>query len=252
MKPRLDEYTDLDSPLHRWEPRAKLVSLMVLIFAFSFLRDLRLLPVMLAASGFLYFVSRLPLSFLLSRLRLPGFFLLVVAVLLPLCSGTTVLFEIGPLTVWKEGCLDLLLIGAKFVSILTAGIVLFGTTPLLTAVKAMRALGLPAILAEMTLLSYRYLYEIGGDLRCLERAMRLRGFRGRSLGSLSTLASLSGTILVRSYEQAEGVYKAMVLRGYGQEASFREEFQVRPQDLAGLLAVFLAAAGFVAAEICLQ
>lgn len=43
----------------------------------------------------------------------------------------------------------------------------------------MRALGLPAVLADMTLLSYRYIYEIGDDLETMETAMGLRGFRPR-------------------------------------------------------------------------
>jgi len=225
---------------------------MVLIFAFSFVRDLRLLPVMLAVSGVFYIVSRLPLSFLLSRLRLPGFFLLMVAVLLPLLSGQTALCHIGPLVIRKEGCLDLLLIAVKFACILTTGIVLFGTTPFLTIVKAMRALGLPFILADMTLFSYRYLYEIGDDLKTMETAMRLRGFRGRHPGSLGILASLAGTILVRSYEQSDRVFKAMILRGYGQPACFRDEFQVHFRDLAGLVMVILVAAGGVVAEIFLR
>lgn len=251
MKLGIDEYAYLDSPLHRWEPRYKLLALMVLIFAFSFVRDLRLLPAMLAVSGVLYIASRLPFSFLLARLRLPGFFLLMVVVLLPLLSGTTVLFQIGPLAVKEEGCLEMLLIVVKFVCILTTVIVLFGTSRFLTTVKAVRRLGLPFILADMTLFSYRYLYEIEDYLKTMETAMRSRGFQSRHLGSLGILASLVGTILVRSYEQSERVFKAMILRGYGQPVSFRDEFQVYFRDLAGLLIVILVAAGFVAAEIYL-
>ncbi|MEW6064496.1 MAG: cobalt ECF transporter T component CbiQ [Bacillota bacterium] len=252
MKIRLDEYAHLDTPLHRWEPRCKFIALMVLIFAFSFVYELRLLPVMLAVSGVLYIVSRLPFSYLLGRLRLPGLFFLMVAVLLPLFSGQTALFHIGPLIVRKEGCLELLLITVKFACILTTGIILFGTTPFLTTVKAMRALGLPFILADMTLFSYRYLYEIGDDLKTMETAMRLRGFRDRHPGNLGILASLVGTILVRSYERSDRVFKAMILRGYGQPVSFRDEFQANSRDLAGLIIVILMAAGFIVAEIFLH
>lgn len=250
----LDEHAHLDSPLHRWEPRSKFVGLMALIFVFSFVLDLRLLPAMLAVTAALYVLSRLPVSFLLTRLRAPGFFLLFVAILLPFFSGSTVLVRIGPLALRQEGCLELLPILAKFVSILTVGLVLFGTAPFLTTIKAMRALGLPAILADMTLFSYRYIYEIGDDLETMETAMGLRGFRvrrfdGRSLG---VLASLAGSILVRSYEQSERIYKAMVLRGYGRPVRSPDGFQVRPQDVAGLVVTLLVAAGFVAAEVLLR
>jgi cobalt/nickel transport system permease protein len=251
VKLGLDEYAHLDSPLHRWEPKYKLVGLAVLIFAFSLVRDLRLLPAMLTVSFALYIVSRLPLSYLLTRLRAPGFFLLIMAVLLPFLAGRTVILRVGPLALRQEGCLDLLLIVVKFVSILTAGLVLFGTAPFLTTIKAMRALGLPPILADMTLFSYRYIYEIGDDLETMEKAMGLRGFRARRLGgrTLSVLASLAGSILVRSYEQSERVYKAMVLRGYGRSPRAQEAFEAESRDAIVLCIALLVAAGFIAAEI---
>ena len=250
----LDEYAHMDSLLHRWEPRCRLIALVALIFAFSFVRDLRLLPAMLAASFALYVVSRLPISFLVTRLRFSGFFLLMVAVLLPFFSGQTILLRIGPLALRQEGCLELLLIATRFLSILTTGLILFGTAPFLTTIKALRALGLPPILADMTLFSYRYIYEIGDDLETMETAMGLRGFRvrrfdGRSLG---VLASLAGSILVRSYEQSERIYKAMILRGYGRPVRSPDGFRVRPQDVAGLVVTLIVAAGFVAAEIFLR
>jgi cobalt/nickel transport system permease protein len=250
----LDEHAYLDSPLHRWEPRYKFVGLIVLIFAFSFVQDLRLLPVMLAVTLALYAASRMPLLFLLGRLRAPGFFLLILAILLPFLSGSTVIARIGPLALRQEGTLALLLVVAKFVSILTISLVLFGTAPFLTTIKAMRALGLPTILTDMMLLSYRYLYEIGDDLETMEKAMGLRGFRVRRLSgrALGVLASLAGTLLVHSYEQSERVYKAMVLRGYGRAARPRDEFEARPRDAALLGGVLLIAAGFAVAEIFLR
>ncbi|MBE9506469.1 MAG: cobalt ECF transporter T component CbiQ [Chloroflexi bacterium] len=250
----LDEYAHLDSPLHRWEPRCKFVGLIVLIFAFSFVQDLRLMLAVLAVTFALYVVSRLPLSFLLSRLRAPGFFLLIMVILLPLFSGSTVLLHIGPLALRREGCLDLLLVVTKFVSILAIGLVLFGTAPFLITIKAMRALGLPSVLSDMTLLSYRYLYEIGDDLEAMETAMGLRGFRTRRLSgrAVGVLASLAGSILVRSYEQSERVYRAMVLRGYGRSPRPRDEFETDSRDVVLLGTVLLVAAVFVAVEIFIR
>jgi cobalt/nickel transport system permease protein len=250
----LDEHAHLDSQLHRWESKYKLVGLAALIFAFSFVQDLRLLPAMLAVTAALYAVSRLPFSFLMTRLRYPGFFLLFLAILLPFLSGRTVVLNIGPLALRQEGCLDLLLIVAKFVSILTTGLVLFGTAPFLTTIKAMRALGLPSILADMTLFSYRYIHEIGHDLETMEMAMGLRGFRTGRLGgrTLGVLASLAGSILVRSYEQSERVYKAMILRGYGRSPRPPADASARSRDVIALIVALLVAAGFVAAEILLR
>lgn len=252
MQLQLDQYAYLQTPLHRWEPRCKLVAMMALIFAFSYVQDLRLLPVILAVTCAMYVYSGLPWSFLASRLRLPALFLVAVAVILPFASGHTVLVQLGPLAVKEEGCLDLLRIAVKFFSLLTLGLILFGTMPFLTAVKAMRALGLPFILADMTLFAYRYLFEIDDDLKNMQTAMRLRGFRNHGPGGLGTLASLAGTILVRSYERSDRVYRAMILRGYGQPASFKEDFRATACDVAGLVLMVAAAAAVVAAEILMR
>ena len=87
MKLEVDEYAHLVSPLHLWDPRFKLIGLMALIFAFSFVRDLRMLPVMVVVTFAIYIISKLPFSFWLTRLRYPSFFLLVVVLLLPFLSG---------------------------------------------------------------------------------------------------------------------------------------------------------------------
>lgn len=255
MKLELDAYAHLDSPLHRWEPKARLIGLAKLILAFSFVQRLQLLPAMLAVTLVLYAVARLPLSFLWKRLRSPGFFLLVMALLLPFLSGSTVIMRIGPVALRREGLLDTVLIVGKFVSIMTVGLVLFGVAPFLNTIEAMRAMGLPPLLADMTLFSYRYIYDIGDDLATMQTAMGLRGFRARHLGSRSfgALASLVGSILVRSYEQSERVYKAMILRGYGQSSRRRDSNgRVRPRDVLMLALVLLVAVSFIGAEILLR
>jgi cobalt/nickel transport system permease protein len=254
MKLGVDQYAHLDSPLHRWEPRLKLVGLLVMVTAFSLVRDLRLLPAMLLVTALLYAISSIPPGFLWARLRTPGVFLLVLAVLLPFLSGPTVIYRWGPVALRKEGCLAFVLVVTKFVSILTTSLVLFGSAPFLTTIKAMRALRLPTILADMVLLSYRYIFEIGGDLARMETAMRLRGFRARRLSGrgLYAVASLVGSILVRSYERSERIYKAMILRGYGQAPRLEDEFEVRSGDVVAFAVVLLIGAAFIAAELVLR
>jgi cobalt/nickel transport system permease protein len=247
----IDEYSGLSSPLHCWEPRCKLIGFIVLIFAFSFVRNLSMLLAMVAVTAAIYLISRLPVSFILGRLRYPSLFLLVVVLVLPFVSGQTIVMSLGPIDLRQEGMLAVFTIAIRFLSILTVGLVLFGTTPFLTTIKAMRALGLPAIMADMVLLSFRYLHEIGDDLQRMQTSMKLRGFhRDRfSLRGLLIPAWLGGSLLVHSYERSEWVYKAMILRGYGQASYAGIELPVRARDLAALGVSILVAAGFVVGDI---
>lgn len=258
----LDTYTQLQSPIHRWNPRWKIISLLGLMFAFASVQQRSLLLPMLGITVLLYGLSQLPLTFLIQRLRYPGLFILAVVIVLPLASGDTVLWQWGWLTLRQEGVEAMTLILCRFLSILTIGFILLGTTSFLVIIKAMRSLGLPTILTDMTLLSYRYLYEIADTLATMQQSMRLRGFGHRrqrwlrlDWPMLGQLATLTGTLLIRSYERSERIYKAMRLRGYGAKASTASQTYHQPLDTVSLVltAVILCIAiAFLVAEVVLS
>lgn len=229
----LDRYANLDSLIHRWEPRTKLIGLLVLIFAFSTVQEWPLLLPMYLITATLFLLSKIPGHFLRSRLRLPGYFIAFLVILLPFISGSTELFRLGPLALRQEGLFNALMIASRFVCIIAVTLVLFGTAPFITSIKALRGLGLPDILADMILLTYRYLFEMADTLQAMRTAIRLRGFNGSkfSIENLKTLSSLIGSLLVRSYEQAEQVYNAMILRGYGSGQIAAVGFQTTPLDI---------------------
>ncbi len=249
----IDEYGDLSSPIHRIDPRFKLIGFLVVIFAYAYVRDLRMLAAMAAFTIAVFAFSRLPFSFWLKRMRYPSFFLVVLVVILILFSSGDVVASLGPMDFHKDGLLTALLIAVRFLSILTMGIVLFGTGPFLRTIKAMRALYLPALLADMVLLTFRYLSELGDDLRRMRTAMKLRGFKNKrlSLRGLRTLAWMGGSLLVHSYERSDTVYKAMILRGYGNQPHPRHEFKSTLYDWCFFIAFLAVAGGFVAGDILL-
>lgn len=263
----LETYVGGRSHLHTWTPRLKLVSLALLMFAFATVKHLALIPPMLLVTSIIYGFSELPLSFLLKRLRYPGLFILSVVLILPLTSGDTILAQWGPLAIRQEGLTTMGLVIGRFLSILTLGFVLMGTTPFLTLLRAMRSLGLPTILADMTLLTYRYLFETADMLATMQRSMRLRGFNPATKQSkanrkrtrwftldprtLSQLSGLLGTLLIRSYERSERIYKAMQLRGYGQlqqpQLASQQPIDTPSLALTGLAVI--VSIGFLTAEI---
>ncbi len=193
----------------------KVPALLLLVFSFAFVRDLRLLPLLVLVAALTYALSGLPLKHLAYRVRLPGFFLLAMAVILPFWSGHTVLWQLGPLALRQEGLLSLLLIAVKFFAILTVVIALFGTTSLLQLTVALRSIGTPWLITDLLLFTYRYLYQLASDLHRMRTAIRLRGFKGKSISALKPLAFITGTMLIRSHEQSERIFQAMTLRGYG-------------------------------------
>ncbi|MGL5083103.1 MAG: cobalt ECF transporter T component CbiQ [Microcoleaceae cyanobacterium] len=254
MKLAIDEYAHLNSPIHCWDARYKLIGLLALILAFAFVEDLRLVPAMLLVVVGLYILSNLPLSFLATRLQYPGIFILAMVGLLPFFSGETILWQIGFLTIRQEGCLAMLLIVGRFLAIFTTGLVLCGTGSFVTLVKAMRSLGLSQVLTDITLLSYRYLFELSDQFMMMQRATQLRGFRPLKLSrrTLEIYAALAGSLVVRSYHQSQEVYKAMQLRGYGSSEGFiptRNRVNLDVYSAIALSIALIISMGFIGFEV---
>ena len=160
----LENYVPGRSPIHRWPPTQKLVSLGALIFAFAMVQRHWLIIPMVTVTVALYGLSDLPLRFLRQRLSYPGLFIVAVVILLPFTSGETVLGQWGVICLRQEGLEATALIVSRFLSILSLGFILFGTTPFLTLIQSLRRLGLPPLMADMALLTYRYLHDIGDTL----------------------------------------------------------------------------------------
>lgn len=228
-----DIYIPGESPIHRWAARPKLLSLLALMFAVSLVRHLILMPWILGGVALLYASSRLPLRYLLRRLPYPGIFIVAMVGGLPWVSGETVLWQWQWLALRLEGTQAAALIAGRFLAIVITGFILLGTTPFLDILKALRSLGLPSLLTDMTLLTYRYLYDVATQLATMRQAMRLRGHgalkqtMGRQWG---WLVALFGSLLLRSYERSQRVYKAMRLRGYGQGMDLSYTVASRPSS----------------------
>ena len=213
-----DIYVSRVSPIHQWAVRPKLLSLLTLMFAIALVQHLAIIPWVLGVVGSLYLCSRLPLRYLLHRLPYPGVFIVAMVGLLPFVSGETVLWQWQGIALRLEGLQTAALVAGRFLAILTTGFILLGTTPFLDMLKALRSLGLPSLLTDMALLTYRYLFDIASQLLTMQQAMRLRGYgwmRQTLRRQWGWTVSLFGSLLLRSYERSQRVYKAMRLRGYG-------------------------------------
>lgn len=232
-----------------------MAGLLILVFAFALVQNFYLLPVIVALALAIYAASGIPWSYLFNRLKLPGLFIAAIILFLPFIAGdkASTLVSFGPIDLRGEGLLSALLVLARFFSIFTVALVLFASETFLNSMKAIRALRCPDILADMILLTYRYLFQITEYFSTMRRAARLRGFQGGGLSAknVQTLASLLGHMFVRSYEQSEQVYRAMVLRGYGTTAVRRDAFVANSADYIKLAVTIAIAAVLVILQFTL-
>ncbi len=109
------------------------------------------------------------------------------------------------------------------------------TTPLHELAGGLRKLGVPVILVDTLTLTYRYLFVLLEEATRLRRAAAARGYRPRWLGQALLIGRLIGQLFMRSYERAERVYDAMVQRGYRGQMPTSRELAFGKADVAALV-----------------
>lgn len=212
----LDEHSNLDSPVHRLDPRAKLVGLVCLIFVCvttppdcypAFAAYLGLELSLLAA-------SRLPWRHVLKRMLVVVPFVLGVALFLPFFGSGGGSYNLGPVKVSAHGLTVLWNVAVKSGISVLAVVLLSSTTPFPELIKGMERLRLPGLLATLLSFMYRYVFVLTDEVQRMRRARDSRGWEGRWLWQARTVGHMIATLFLRSYERGERVYAAMLARGF--------------------------------------
>ena len=260
MHPEIDRYAQLDSPVHRWDPRWKIVAFTCLIVSFgltserartvpSWSVDLPQALASLALSVLLVKISRIPLVSALRSIRPALFFLTILLIVLPLTHGdadASTKISLGPLTVSSQGFLIAVLIALRAFSILLLVFPMFGTAPFDHSLRALRDLRIPGRLVQLLGFTYRYIFVFANELRRLRLSWRARGFEPRfDLKTMRTVGNGIGMLILGSSERSERIMQAMLSRGYSSEIRVLSRFRTRPLDVLKSAFVVALAAIFV-------
>lgn len=237
------------SPIHARDPRVRLVAVTLFSLAAALLRTPQAAALALTCGALLTLLARLDARALLKRLAAVNAFIVFLWLFLPFSLPGHALWSLGPVTATAEGVRLALLVTLKSNAIVLAFLALASTASAATLGQAMYRLRVPEKLSFLFLFTYRFIQIVGEEYARLRTAARLRGFSPRSdAHTYRTLASLLGMILVRSFERAERVHRAMLLRGFsGRFASLRE-FTLSRADVIFLFLMLAAAVGIVCGD----
>lgn len=242
MRSEVELYARGASPVHAWDARWKLAA--AALFA-AVLVSLQTLAAAAPGAGLALawlVAARLPARRVLGRLAAAQFLLLPCLVVLPFSAGGES-FPVGPLAVSAEGLRLAGVLYLRALALITLGLAVVYSTPMVVLLRALQAFCLPRVLVEIALLTYRYLFTLWWELTRMRWAVAARGFAGRGgLRDYRTLAQVLGVTLVRSVERTERIQQALHCRGFQGRLRTLQQFQARPADrLKALLAVALAA-----------
>ena len=213
----IDRYSTLASPIHRLDPRAKAALTLAFILIVVSTPPQRLLAFVIYAGllSWTLALAHVPLGFALRRAALVLPFSALVAIGLPFVKGGDTISLLGGRLALSIAGLWLLasVVMKSFLGALSV-VLLVSTTPFSSLLAGLRALRAPAILIDVLALTYRYIFLLTDQAMRIKRAAVARGYRPRWLPQAVIVGRMVGSLFVRSYERAERVYGAMLLRGY--------------------------------------
>ncbi|MFQ5508128.1 MAG: cobalt ECF transporter T component CbiQ [Leptospirillia bacterium] len=246
----IDRHADVESPIQRWDPRLKILSLMVFIFGVALLKTLPMALLALVVVVAVLRMSALPFHFVKHGLEAAGIFLLPFFLIMPFSYPGEAAFQVLGMGFAWEGLRFATLIFTKAVTIIMGSFIMFGTARFDISMIALERLRCPPMLVQMLLFTYRYIYVFMEDMKTLNVAMRARGFVPRTnLRTMNILGGYVGTLLVRSFERTERVYKAMLSKGYNGSFPSMVTFSADTKDFVKAAIVLAVAAGLLAGDM---
>ncbi len=227
----IDRFAHLESALQRWDPRIKILSLGLFILAVALLKTLPLALAALITALFLLKLARMPVHFVAHGVQWVIIFLVPFFIIMPMTyPGEADIRMLGLPFAW-EGFRLATLIVLKAIAIVLTAYAIFGTSRFDVAMIALQRLKCPKVFVQMLLFTYRYIFVLIAEMKRMDTAMKARGLVKRpNLETLKVMGNFVGTLLVRSFERTERIYKAMLSKGYQGEFHTLVTFNAEQRD----------------------
>jgi len=230
--PDIDRYASLDSPMHRFDPRAKIIAFLFLICSLVLLPSLKLAFIGLLISLLFLIASKLPFRFVFMHFKLISLFIIPFLVIMPLTVKGDEIFRFYGIKITYEGLEYGILVAVRAFSAAILIFPMIATTKFETTIKALDSLKVPNLLVQMLTFTYRYIFVFVNEFQRVWRAMQSRGFelRRKNMHAIRSIGNAMGMILVRSYERSERVYNAMRSAGYSGNQKILVKFEMHARD----------------------
>lgn len=239
----IDTHSDLDSLIHKLDPRIKIISLVVFIFFVIFTKPTLFITFALygALIAVLILLSKIPLAFILKRSLVVIPFVLMIAIFIPFFKKGEVAggYSFGSLklNVTYDGIMIFWNVLVKAYLCILSMILLITSTKLSDLLKALENLRFPSVFLMIFSFMYRYIFVVVDELMKTRQAKEARSVGGSRWFHTKVLANMVGVLFVRTYERAESVYLAMCSRGFDGRIRTINSFQLKMKDFCFLLII---------------
>lgn len=231
---RIDEFAAKDQWVNRLHPLVKLivtVGYIAAVVSFQKYDVVGLIGMVIyPIAGFM--LSELSFLESIKRLRLVLPLICFLGILNPIFDKNYVLIAGIQMS---AGILSMITLILKGLFSVLASYLLIATTSIDKICYAFRLLHIPKPMVTQFMLTYRYITVLLEEVNRITQAYSLRAPKQKGIHFM-VWGSLTGQLLLRSVDRANGVYESMLLRGYNEDYGYmKARNSVRPTDIVYLL-----------------
>jgi cobalt/nickel transport system permease protein len=244
-----ETYAKRDGLLQGLDPRAKLISILAVIFATSVIGKLYLLIFVYLLTLLFAHLSKVDVGFFIKRVWL---FIPIFAGIIALPMIFNIFFpgdplimlaylgpgvHIGPFSlpesifITKQGVNMAVIFTMRVATCVSVVVLLFITTPQQVLFKSLRSVGVPKIYVLTLEMAYRYIFLLMDMVREMYTAKKARTIKSRSMfEEQKWVGGRMGYTLIRSIDMSEKVHKAMMSRGFNGDVKVMQQFKMANRD----------------------
>jgi cobalt/nickel transport system permease protein len=235
--------------LQSLDPRAKLVSILAVIFGASLIGDLRVLIFIYALTLLFSRLSKIEVIFFIKRvwLFIPIFagIIAVPMIFNVFLPGDPLIYvahlgpgaHLGPFSlpesifITKQGSNAAVIFTMRVATCVSAVVLLFLTTQQQILFKSLRTVGVPKLYVLTLQMAYRYIFLLMDLIREMYVAKKARTIKaGGLINEQKWVGGRIGYTLIRSLSMSEKVHMAMMSRGFNGEVHIMQEFKMTKRD----------------------
>ena len=240
----LGRYLPLDSPIHKLDPRAKIMAMLLLLITIFFPAGWIGYGVIFVSVSVVIILSKLSVSFIWKAMKpmlFMLFFLLVINALV-LKTGT-VLFTIGSWSLYSDAVFQTVYIAVRLLLMIMITTCLTATTKPLEMtlgiedlLSPFQKIGLPSHeIAMLISIALRFIPDLIDETARIIKAQESRGVdmkEGKLMERVMAILSLIVPLFVSAFQRAEDLANAMEARGYapGLPRTRYKQLEMKKQD----------------------
>ncbi|MGI6212552.1 MAG: energy-coupling factor transporter transmembrane component T family protein [Anaerovoracaceae bacterium] len=255
----LGQYYSVDSPIHRMDPRVKIIAAVLYIIEIFIVNDFTGFAIMTGVLAVVVTVSKVPLSFIMRGLKPIMVILIFTFCLNIFMTDGRILFHIWRLKVTDQGIYTAVFMSVRLTLLIIGSSLLTLTTPPITLTDGIERLLSPLTLfhvptheiAMMMSIALRFIPTLMEETDKIIKAQQARGAdfeSGNIFRRARSLMPILIPLFVSAFRIAQDLAMAMEARCYrgGKGRTRMHEMKMRPIDIIALIAVLLFL-GFVIA-----